>query len=226
MNKEKKKKVTLEDVKNYYRTKIYLEKANEYLGVMGYTEHGGRHAKLTARIAYNIINRLGYGNHVSELAAIAGYLHDIGNVVHRDFHSQSSAFIASEILYELEMPCEDVVEVIAAVGNHEEEMGDPISKISAAVILADKADVHRSRVRTTAMIKFDIHDRVNYAARRSTLEVDEKERSISLNITIDTEISQVMEYFEIFLSRMMICRRAAKFLNCTFHLIINEIRLL
>lgn len=226
MNKEKKKKITLEDVKNYYRTKMYLEKANEYLGVIGYTEHGERHAELTAKIAYNIMNCLGHRKYISELAAIAGYLHDIGNVVHRDFHSQSSAFIASEILYELGMPCEDVIEVMAAVGNHEEEMGDPISKIAAAVILADKADVHRSRVRTMAMIKFDIHDRVNYAARHSILEVDKKEKSISLNITIDTEISQVMEYFEIFLSRMMICRRAAKFLNCAFHLVINEVRLL
>ncbi|MDI6785221.1 MAG: HD domain-containing protein [bacterium] len=220
------KKVNLEDVKNYYRTKIYLEKANEYLGVIGYTEHGERHARLTAKVAYNIMHCLGYGEHASELAAIAGYLHDIGNVVHRDYHSQSSAFIASEILYELGMPCEDVVEIMAAVGNHEEQIGDPISIVTSAVILADKADVHRSRVRTTAMIKFDIHDRVNYAARRSTIEVNEKNKSISLNITIDTKISQVMEYFEIFLSRMMICRRAAKFLNCTFNLIINEIRLL
>jgi len=221
-----KKRVTLEKVKDHHKVRIYLDKANEYLGVIGFTEHGERHANLTAKIAYNIIDRLGYKEPLAELSAIAGYLHDIGNMVHRDFHSQSGALMAAEILYDLGMPCEEVAEVIAAIGNHEEDMGNPVNHIAAAVILADKSDVHRSRVRTTAMIKFDIHDRVNYAAHHSFLDVDPKNKNINLNITIDTKISQVIEYFEIFLSRMIICRRAAESLNCSFHLIINEVKLL
>ncbi|MFH0778447.1 MAG: HD domain-containing protein [Candidatus Eisenbacteria bacterium] len=218
--------MTLEQVRDYPTVRAFIEKADRQLGVIGYTEHGERHASLVSNISSNILKRLGRPERVSELACIAGYLHDIGNVINRDFHAQSGAIIAADVLREMGMDVDEVAEVIAAIGNHHEEQGEPVSDISAAIILADKSDVHRSRVRSTGMIQLDIHDRVNYAATNSFLRVVEKKKLISLEVTIDTSISQVMEYFEIFLSRMIASRKAASFLSCLFELIINGNKML
>ncbi|MGB8658512.1 MAG: HD domain-containing protein [Candidatus Zixiibacteriota bacterium] len=212
---------TVDDVKKNEQVKLLIKKSDEFLGVIGYTEHGERHASLAANIAFNILIRLKHPEKRAHLAAIAAYLHDIGNVINRDYHAQTAAILAHSILLEMEMPIEDVLEIIAAIGNHDEKDGQPVSDISAAVILADKSDVHSSRVRTLEMIKQDIHDRVNYAAKSSFLRVDAEKKIVTLEIKIDTSVSQVMEYFEIFLSRMLICRRAAEFLELHFHLEIN-----
>ncbi|MDD5259178.1 MAG: phosphohydrolase [bacterium] len=203
-----------------------LEGANRYLGVIGFTEHGHRHANLVSNIAQNVLSHLKYTERLAELAAVAGYLHDVGNVISRVDHGISSSNIAIMVLRDLNMDPDEITEIVGAIGNHEEEFGDPVSAVAAALILADKSDVHRSRVRNPNMVMFDIHDRVNYAAEKSFLRVDADKRIITLEITIDTTISQVMEYFEIFLSRMVISRRAAKFLECNFSLMINDHKLL
>ncbi len=218
--------VTIDDVKKNKTVAKLIEKADEVLGVMGYTEHGQRHSSLAANIAYNIMIRLGKGEKRAQLAAITGYMHDIGNLINRDFHAQTASVMAFHILSEMGMDTADIAEVVAAIGNHDERDGYPISDVSAAVILADKSDVHRSRVRNTEMLKVDIHDRVNYAAEESFLRIDEKKKIASLEIRIDTSISQVMEYFEIFLSRMLVCKRAAEFLGLKFALVINDNKLL
>jgi len=218
--------ITVDDVKKNEQVKLLIKKSDEILGVIGYTEHGERHASLAANIAYNIMDRLKYPEERAQLASIAAYLHDIGNVINRDYHAQTGAILSQSILSDMKMPMEDVMEVIAAIGNHDERDGQPVSDICAAAILADKSDVHSSRVRTLEMIKQDIHDRVNYAAKSSFLRVEEEKKIITLEIKIDTSISQVMEYFEIFLSRMLVCRRAAEFLGLKFQLEINGQRLL
>lgn len=218
--------VTIDDVKQNKTVVELIEKADEVLGVIGYTEHGQRHSSLAANIAYNIMTRLGKGEKRAQLAAIAGYMHDIGNLINRDYHAQTASVMAFHILSEMGMDTADVAEVVAAIGNHDERDGYPISDISAAVILADKSDVHRSRVRNTEMLKDDIHDRVNYAAESSFLRIDDEKKIASLEIKIDTSISQVMEYFEIFLSRMLVCKRAAEFLDLKFALVINDNKLL
>lgn len=218
--------ITLEDIKANPEVAAYLKKADEHMAAVGYTEHGERHASLTANIAHNIIERLGFPKRDVELVAVAGYLHDIGNVIGRYDHGEVSAMIAHSILKEMGMEPLEVAAIVGAIGNHEEEKGDPVSTVAAGLILADKSDVHRSRVRNPNMITFDIHDRVNYAAKKSFVRVEEKDKTITLELTIDTEISKVMEYFEIFLSRMIMCQRAAKFLGCSFRLMINDVRLL
>jgi metal-dependent HD superfamily phosphatase/phosphodiesterase len=203
-----------------------LKKCNDHLGIIGYTEHGVRHGKWVGRTAQQLLKKLAKNGREPELAGIAGYIHDIGNLINREDHAQSGAFMAYELLKALGMPLEEITEIMAAIGNHHEEHADPVSNVSAALILADKADVHRSRVRNPSMIKFDIHDRVNYAVQKSELEVVPQQKVIRLNLTIDTDISQVMEYFEIFLSRMIVSRRAAEFLECTYELKVNGNRLL
>ncbi|MBU2567813.1 MAG: HD domain-containing protein [Elusimicrobia bacterium] len=218
--------VSLETVKNHPLVKEFIEAANSYLGALGFTEHGFRHVSLVANIAHNVLRYLNYEEPMPELASIAAYLHDIGNVVNRHDHGQSSAMISIYILEELNMPVNEIAMVVSAIGNHEEETGDPVNPVAAALILADKSDVHKTRVRNPQMICFDIHDRVNYAVERSFLRVDPAKKTITLELTIDSKISQVMEYFEIFMSRMIICRRAAKFLGCNFELLINEKKLL
>lgn len=220
------KVITLEDVKANQEVAVYLRKADEHMAAVGYTEHGERHASLTANIAHNIIERLGFSKREADLAAIAGYLHDIGNVIGRYDHGEVSAMLAHSILKEMGVEPSEVATIVGAIGNHEEEKGDPVSVIAAGLILADKSDVHRSRVRNPNMITFDLHDRVNYAAKKSFVRVEENDKTITLELTIDTEISKVMEYFEIFLSRMIMCQRAAKFLGCSFRLVINDVRLL
>jgi len=218
--------ITLESVKKNALVNNFIDAANEYLGAIGYTEHGFRHVSLVASIAHNTLLHLDYPQPLPELAGIAGYLHDIGNVVNRQDHGQSAALIAMRILNDMGATPEEIAIVISAIGNHEEEIGEPVNPVAAALILADKSDVHKTRVRNPTMISGDIHDRVNYAAERSFLRVDNTRKTISLELVIDTHVSQVMEYFEIFMSRMIMCRRAAKFLNCNFELIINERKLL
>jgi hypothetical protein len=215
-------RVTPAQVRNHPHVKTYLQAANEHLKLLGYTEHGLRHAGLVGSIASNVLNRLNYPAREAELAAIAGLLHDIGNLINREMHGQMGAIMAREVLLELGMEIGEVIAVMGAIGNHEEERGHAISPVAAALILADKADVHRSRVHNPNPASFDIHDRVNYAATRSFLRVDAEAHRIVLEITIDTSIASVMDYFEIFLSRMIMCRRAAEFLGCQFGLEINE----
>ncbi len=200
----------------------FLKHANEQMAILGYTEHGQRHASLVGNIAQNVLLRLGHPERTAELAAIAGYLHDIGNVIHRDHHARAGAIIARDILLRLGTDLDEIAQVMGAIGNHEEERGDPVSQISAAVILGDKSDVHRSRVQNPDILSFDIHDRVNYAVQRSFVRVDGDKKSITLELDIDTEVSKVAEYFEIFMSRMLMSRRAARFLGCKFALTINE----
>lgn len=218
--------VTLEAIKANPLVVSYLKHADRFIEMIGYTEHGERHASLVANIAKNIMCHLSFSPREVELAAIAGYLHDIGNMISREDHSISGALMAKTLLEELGMPFDEVALIINAIGSHEEAQGDICTPVAAAVILADKSDVHRTRVRNPDQLAFDIHDRVNYAATRSFLRVDEKRGIISLEIEIDTSISRVMEYFELFLSRMAMCRKAAEFLDCKFSLVINKTQLL
>lgn len=218
--------ITLEDVKRNPVIDTFIRKGNEYLGAMGYTEHSYRHLNLVSSIAKNILTRLGYDSREAELASIAGYLHDIGNVISRNDHGNSGATVCCPILLQMGMPPDEVATVISAIANHEEEYGQPVNNVAAALILADKSDVHRSRVRNHDFATFDIHDRVNYAVEHSFLWVDNERRAITMDLTIDIEINPVMEYFEIFLSRMVLCRRAAVFLKGNFELVVNGSRLL
>lgn len=219
--------ITLDDVKRNHEVNTYLEAGNAHLGALGFTDHGLRHASLVSAIAGNVLERLDYSERDQELASIAGYVHDIGNVVSRFYHAQVGATIADRILSSMGMSPEERSVIIGAVGSHDpEENCNVVSPVSAAVILADKSDVHRSRVRNTDIHNFDVHDRVNYAATKSFLEVNGDAKTISLKLTIDTEISPVMEYFEIFLTRMLAGKRAAEFLGCRFELDINNVRLL
>ncbi len=217
--------VTLESVQHDEELLAYMHVGDAYLARIGYTEHSERHANLTAHIARNILKRLGYPDREAELAGVAGFMHDIGNVVSREDHGLSTAMIAKDVLLRLGMPYEEVAIVLNAVGNHEEESGIPATPVAAAVIIADKSDVHHTRVRAEPL-DFDIHDRVNFAARRSFARVDPETRTITLEIDIDTTQSHVMEYFEIFLSRMQMARRAAEVLDAKFSLVINGTKLL
>lgn len=217
---------TLEEVKRDPEVEAFITKANDYTGVLGYTEHGVRHATLTSNIAANVLRRLGLDERTVQLGAIAAYLHDMGNLVSRANHEHTGAILADRILLRLGMPADERAVVMGAIGNHEERHGEPVSAAGAAVILADKSDVHRTRVRNPDPTTFDIHDRVNYAVEHSFLRVDEKSRTVTLELTIDTSISRVMEYFEIFLDRMVMCRRAAAFLGYDFKLQINGAKLL
>jgi len=218
---------TLDDIKALPAVKTYIRSANAQTGAIGYTEHGERHANTSADGARFILKSLGHEPRRAEIAAVAAYLHDIGNVVTREKHGQTGALIAKDILEELQFDLEEIAVIMGAIANHEEaEGGLPVSAVSAAVIIADKSDVHRSRVRNPKTTTFDIHDRVNYAATNAEIKVSRREKLITLDLTIDTEVAPLMEYFEIFLSRMMLCRRAAEFLHCQFALVINNTRLL
>ncbi len=203
----------------------FIDAANAQLAALGYTEHGRRHAGLVAQVAGDILRQLGRPDLQVELARIAGYLHDVGNLIHREAHALSGALIAMQGLRRLGMSPADAALVMAAIGNHEEERGVPVSPVAAAVVLADKADVHRSRVQNPDPDAFDIHDRVNYAATASSLEVQADAQVIVLRLTIDASVASVMNYFEIFLSRMVMMRQAAAVLGCDYQLIINEVRL-
>jgi metal-dependent HD superfamily phosphatase/phosphodiesterase len=216
--------VKLEDVQENQELSLYIASADRVMDAMGYTEHGFRHANLVGKIAYQVLSRLGYTEREATLACVAGYLHDVGNALARDAHGQTGALLVYHSLRET-VPGHDLMPVLAAIANHEETEGTAVSPISAAVILADKSDVHRSRVRKGGQVDADIHDRVNFAVEQSFLRVDSDARTVSLELTIDTAISQVMEYFEIFLGRMQMCRHAAASIDGRFRLVINEAEL-
>ena len=218
--------VTLESVRADAEVQVFIRKADENLEQLGYTEHGTRHAGLVAKIARNILLRLGRPEREAELAAIAGYLHDLGNGISRLDHGIAAALLAQHVLLRLGMDYEECAEVMCAIGNHEEQYGEAVSNLAAALILADKSDVHSSRVRNIDPTTYDAHDRVNHASQRSFVTVDAEAKTITLELTIDVTAVSVMSYFEIFLSRMVMCRRAAAFLGCDFGLLINETRLL
>lgn len=213
--------VTYELVKNDKAVKAYISAADESLRALGYTEHSFAHVGKVADDAASILSALGYNSHTVELAKIAAALHDIGNLVNRLEHSQSGAVMAFRILDNLGMAPEDIATVVTAIGNHDEGTGVPVNAVAAALIIADKSDVRRTRVRNSDFATFDIHDRVNYSVTESGLSVSKDEKRITLSLTIDTKISPVMNYFEIFLGRMMMCKRAAESLGLAFSLVIN-----
>ena len=219
-------KITVEDLKKDHEISVYLTSSTKYLGRLGFTEHGKRHATIISDRAYNVLKELDYAERDCEIAAVAGYIHDIGNMINRYNHGGNGAVMAYAILTRLGMPPEEMALVVSAIGNHEEERGNAINHIASALILADKSDVHRSRVTNKDFATFEIHDRVNYAANSSHLVIDKQLRTIALEITIDTNVCPVMEYFEIFLARMIMSRRATHFLDCRFKLVINDNQLL
>lgn len=218
--------ITLEDVIKNEEVKAFINAAQKQLQALGYTEHSYRHIGIVSKRTGEILEKLGYDERTIELGKIAGYLHDIGNCVNRVDHAQSGAILAYNILKEMGMPPEERTEIVTAIGNHDEGTGTAVSAISAALILADKSDAHRDRVVNTNMSTFDIHDRVNYAVTNSNLEIDEKERKVTLNLTIDTKICPVLDYFEIFMERTMMSKYAAKYLQIWFELVINGTKLL
>ncbi len=218
--KEENMKVNFERIKNDSAIRTYIEAADASLVALGYTEHSFAHVGRVSYEAARILETLGYDEKTVELARIAGYMHDIGNLVNRDEHSQSGAVMAFRILDRMGMPPEDIATVVTAIGNHDEGTGVPVNAVAAAPILADKSDVRRSRVRNSDTLTFDIHDRVNYSVTDSALIIDGGKIKLSLNI--DTEISSIMDYFEIFLQRMTMCRHAAEKLGLSFKLTINE----
>lgn len=218
--------VTYQDVKSDPEVQAYIKVAQEMLAAIGFTEHGLRHIGLVAHRAMKLIEALGRPPRRVELAGIAALLHDIGNIINRQGHGQSSALLAHAILTRMGLPPEEIAPVMAAIGNHEEQIGNPVNDLAAALILADKSDVHRSRVYNRDIATFDIHDRVNYAATHSDLLVLPEEKAIRLQLEVDTSIIAIAEYFEIFLTRMMMSRRAAEFLEFRFELVINGTRLL
>ena len=219
--------LTYDDIRHNEEVRALIEAGTDALGVLGYTDHGYAHAGLTATVAGNILETLGYDARTCELARIAGFMHDIGNAVNRTGHAQSGAALAFPILRGLGMDPRETVAIITAIGNHDEGTANAVTPLSAALILADKSDVRRSRVRTSLEAKnFDIHDRVNYAVEDSSLKVRREEGLVTLKLRIDTSITAVMDYFEIFLSRMTLCRAAAAYLGLDFELLINETRML
>lgn len=214
--------ITFEEIKNNEHIKTYIKKADESLIALGYTEHSFAHVTKVSEMAKEILLELGYSKREAELAQIAGYLHDIGNVINRVDHAQSGAVMAFRILDKLGAEPEEIATIIAAIGNHDEKTAVAVNPVAAALILADKTDVRRSRVRNSDLATFDIHDRVNYAVENSSTKISDDKKSIILNLKINTEISSVMDYFEIFLDRMLLCRKAAEKLNLKFKLIINN----
>ena len=213
--------ITFEQVRQNEEIKAYIRKADEVLIALGYTEHSFAHVGKTAHTAARILKELGRPEREQELAAIAAYLHDIGNLVNRSGHEQSGALMAFTLLRGMGGDPDEVGDIISAIGNHDEGTAFPVNDISAALILADKTDVRHTRVRNKDTITFDIHDRVNYAVKQSEVTVHPEEGAIRLTLTIDTQVSRISEYFEIFLSRMLLCRRAAEKLGMGFELVIN-----
>ena len=218
--------ITYEQIKADGAIRTYITKADESLAALGYTEHSFAHVTKVAETAGYILTELGYGEHEAELVKIAGFLHDIGNLVNRIEHSQSGAVMAFRLLDHMDMSPEDIATVVTAIGNHDEGTGVPVNAVAAALILADKADVRRSRVRNQDTTTFDIHDRVNYSVKKSTLKINEDRTLVKLKLTVDTHFGSVMDYFEIFMQRMILCRKAAEKLGLQFKLIINEQQLI
>ena len=212
--------MTYELLKQDHAVQVYIRQADAALEALGFTEHSFAHVTRVATVAADILEKLGYPERTVELAKIAGYLHDIGNVVNRTDHSQSGAVMAFRILDRMEFPPEEIATIVSAIGNHDEGTGVPVNPVAAALIIADKSDVRRSRVRDQNTVSTDIHDRVNYATLKSDLLLEGD--SLTLDIRVDTAVSSVSEYFEIFLKRMLLCRKAAQTLNLQFHLRIND----
>ena len=211
--------ITFEDVRKNQAINAYIQKADESLIALGYTEHSFPHVLKVASTASQILTELGYSPREAELAKIAGYLHDIGNIVNRIDHAQSGAVMAFRILDNMGAEAEDIATIVTAIGNHDESTAFPVNSVAAALILADKTDVRRTRVRRQPLEQFDIHDRVNFSVTHSQVMIEKT--AITLDITIETEICDVLEYFEIFMERMLLCRRAAEQLKVAFHLIVN-----
>ena len=218
--------ITIQQIKENRQIRTYIEKADEALAALGYTEHSFAHVSKVAQQAREILLTMGYSARDAELAEIAGYLHDIGNIINRVDHAQSGAVMAFRILDKLGADAEEISTIISAIGNHDEATAYPVNPVAAALILADKTDVRRSRVRNRDFATFDIHDRVNYAVVSSTTSISEDRRKITLKLQIDTQISAVMDYFEIFMQRMILCRKAAEKLGLQFKLMINEQQLI
>lgn len=226
---QKSQALKFEDVEQDEEIRAMISAADHNLGVLGYTEHGFRHVGLVSKIARGVMMRLGYDDHMQELAAIAGFTHDIGNVVSRHGHASTGAIIAHQILTDRGMKPEDVIVVMSAIGSHGDDagrLGEPVHPVSAALILADKSDVHRSRVRTSDPVDFDDHDQMNYATTSSFLRVNAEANTITLELEIDTELASVMKYFELFMPRMQMCRRAANLLQQQFRITINQVAVL
>lgn len=218
--------ITYNDIKNSREIQTYIQKADKSLGALGYTKHSFAHVEKVADLAKEILLKLGYDERTAELAAIAAYMHDIGNVVNRIDHAQSSALMSFRILDKMGMDVEETATIISAIGNHDEATAVPVNAVAAALILADKTDVIRTRVRNKDITTFDIHDRVNYSVEESRVILYEDKKEVVLELKIDTQFGAVMDYFEIFLERMLLCRRAAEYLDLDFKLIINGIELL
>ena len=218
--------ITLEDVMRNEEVQAFVHASQKQLKALGYTEHSNRHIGIVSKRTGEILQKLNYDERTIELGKIAGYLHDIGNCVNRVDHAHTGAILAYNILKEIGMPAEDRTEIVMAIGNHDEGTGTAVSDISAALILADKSDVHRNRVVNTNMSTFDIHDRVNYAVTDAMLEIDESKRNVILSLTIDTQICPVLDYFQIFMDRTMMSKYAAKYLHIWFELVINGTKLL
>ncbi|MCF0124239.1 MAG: HD domain-containing protein [Clostridia bacterium] len=218
--------ITLEDVRKNKEVEALILGTQQQMDEIGYTEHSHRHISIVSKRAGDILQKLGYPERTVELAKIAGYLHDIGNCVNRNDHAHSGAIIAYNILKEMGMPVEERTQIMMAIGNHDEKTGTAVSEISAAIILADKSDVHRDRVRNTNISTFDIHDKVNYAVTKAELNLDSESRKITLNLNIDNQICPVLDYFQIFMDRTMMSKYAAKYLQIWFELIINGTKLL
>lgn len=218
--------MTYEEIKNDASVRTYVKAADDSLAVLGYTEHSFAHVTAVAEKAGYILETLGYPARTVELGKIAGFLHDIGNLINRVEHGQSGAIMAFRILDHLDFPPEEIALIVSAIGNHDEGTGVPVSPLAAALILADKSDVRRSRVRNTELTNFDIHDRVNYSVTKAELKINEAHSLIKLKLQVDTHVGSVMEYFEIFMERMILCRKAAEMLGLKFKLMINEQQLL
>ena len=218
--------ITLKDIRENPEVDALIRGVQKQLNALGYTEHGHRHISIVSKRAGDILEKLGYPERTVELAKIAGYMHDIGNCINRVDHAHSGAILAYNILKDMGMSVDERTEIVMAIGNHDEKTGNAISDISAALILADKSDVHRDRVVNKNLSTFNIHDRVNYAVTNANLTLDEKDRRIILDLTIDNKICPVLDYFEIFMERTMMSKYAAKFLKIWFEIIINDTRLL
>ena len=214
--------MTYEQIRKDPAIRVYIAQADKTLDALGYTEHSFARVTQVAEFVGEVLQELGYDSRSVELAKIAGFMHDIGNVVNRSEHSQSGAVMAFRILDRIGFPPEEIAMIVSAIGNHDEGTGVPVDEVAAALILADKSDVRRSRVRVKDPKDFDIHDRVNYSVTHSDLEVDKAEKTVALRLSVDTQFSSVMDYFEIFMGRMLLCRRAAQRLGLQFRLYINE----
>ena len=213
--------MTYEQVKEDEAVRVYIDQADASLKALGFTEHSFQHVTRVAQTAGWILETLGYPERTVELVKIAGYLHDIGNVVNRVDHSQSGAVMAFRILDKLGMPADEIATVCSAIGNHDESTAFPVNAVAAALILADKTDVRRTRVRNRDKATFDIHDRVNYAVEKASTTLDAAGKAVVLDLQLDTGMSPVIDYFEIFLERMLLCRKAAEKLGLSFRLVVN-----